>query len=115
MLEASLRQLLEKILSVVSVSLRPGVTKMRVTINLPLTIEQAYVDAAQTKGVSVDVLVTDVLVSHAPGADSLQRPELIEELGVPVLRTGQPLALSVVVGTIDAIRRERDLSALGQC
>ena len=87
---------------------------MTVTINLPLNVEQAYVNAAQTKGVSVDALLRDVLVSNAPGAESAQHPELVEERGIPVLRTGHPLDPSVVNDTLDAIRRDRDLSALGQ-
>jgi hypothetical protein len=87
---------------------------MTVTVNLPANVEQAYLAAARTKGVSVDALVADVLVSHAPLAESSLRPELVEEHGVPVLRTGQPLDPSVVADTIDMIRRERDLSLLGQ-
>jgi hypothetical protein len=87
---------------------------MTVTVDLPPKVEQAYVAAARAKGVSVDVLVADVLVSNAPAADSSQHPELIEEHGIPVLRTGQPLDASVVADTIDMIRRERDLSVLGQ-
>ena len=87
---------------------------MTVTINLPQKIEQAYLTAAQTKGVSIDSLVTEVLVSHAPVAESGLWPELVEEQGVPVLRTGHPLDPSGVNDTLDAIRRERDLSVLGQ-
>jgi len=87
---------------------------MTVTINLPQNVEQAYLAAARTKGVSVDALVTDVLVSNAPVSDSAQRPELIEEEGIPVLRTGLPLEPPVVSDTLDAIRRERDLSVLGR-
>ena len=87
---------------------------MTVTINLPQNVEQAYVTAARTKGMSVDALVTDVLVSHVPMAETAQLPELIEEHGIPVLRTGYPLDPSVVNDTLDAIRRERDLSVLGQ-
>jgi len=87
---------------------------MTVTINLPLDIEQAYLNAAQTKGVSVDALVTDVLVSHVPATESAQHPELVEERGIPVLRTGKPLDPSIVNNTLDAIRRERDFSILGQ-
>ncbi len=86
---------------------------MTLTINLPLNVEQAYLAAARTKGVSIDALVADVLASHAPKAESLQHPELVEELGIPVLRTGQPLDPKVVADTLEAIRRERDLSALG--
>ena len=84
------------------------------TINLPHSVEQAYLTAAQTKGVSVDALVTDVLVSHAPVDEPGPWPELVQEQGVPVLRTGQPLDPSVVNDTIDAMRRERDLSVLGR-
>ena len=87
---------------------------MTVTVNLPQKVEQAYLAAARTKGVSMDALVADVLVSNAPVAESQRRPELIEEHGIPVLRTGQPLDPSVVADTIDMIRRERDLSVLGQ-
>ena len=86
---------------------------MTVTINLPQNVEQAYLSAARTKGVSVDALLTDVLVSHVPASDSTQRPEMVEERGIPVLRTGQPLDPSIVADTLDAIRRERDLSVLG--
>ena len=87
---------------------------MTVTINLPQNVERAYLSAAQTKGVSVDTLLTDVLVSHVPATESVQRPELVEERGIPVLRTGHPLDPSIVNDTLDAIRRERDFSVLGQ-
>jgi hypothetical protein len=87
---------------------------MTVTINLPKNVEQAYAAAARDKGVTVDALVTDVLVSHVPMAEANQRPELVEENGIPVLRTGQPLDPAIVNDTLDIIRRERDLSVLGQ-
>ena len=87
---------------------------MTLTINLPQDVEYAYLTEARSKGISIDSLVQDVLVSHAPGADSLRHPELVEEFGISVLRTGQPLDPKVVSETLDAIRRERDLSALGQ-
>ncbi len=87
---------------------------MTVTIHLPQNIEQAYLNAARTKGVSLDALVTDVLVSHVPAAASAEHPELVEERGIPVLRTGKPLNPTIVNDTIDAIRRERDFSVLGQ-
>jgi hypothetical protein len=90
---------------------------MTVTINLPHNVEQAYVAAAATKGVSIDALVTDVLVSHVPLAEAVQCivecPELVEEQGVFVLRTGQPIDASVVNDMLDTIRRERDLLVLG--
>ena len=87
---------------------------MTLNVHLPEKVEQAYQAAARTKGVSVDTLVADVLVSHAPPAESAASPVLFEEHGIPVLRSGQPLDPSVVADTIDAIRRERDLSLLGQ-
>ena len=91
---------------------------MTVTVNLPRNVEQAYLIAARAKGVSVDALVSDVLLSHVPVADagpqaSLPAPQLIEERGVTVLRTGQPLSASVVNDTLESIRRERDFAALG--
>ena len=85
---------------------------MTLTVNLPQQVEQAYLAAARTRGVSVDALVADLLVSNAPLAESLQHPELIEELGIPVLRTGQPIDPSVVADTLDRIRQERDVSVL---
>ena len=91
---------------------------MTVTINLPQNVEQAYLIAARAKGVSVDTLVSDVLLSHVPVAEAGQQspvsgPQLIEEYGVTVLRTGQPLSASVVADTLESIRRERDFAALG--
>ena len=67
---------------------------MTVTVNLPRNVEQAYLIAARAKGVSVDALVSDVLLSHVPVAEAGQQatasgPQLIEEHGVAVLRTGQ--------------------------
>lgn len=87
---------------------------MTVNLNLPARVEQAYLTAAQANGVSLDVLVSDVLLSH-PIADSgtaSEGPELIEELGIPVLRTGRPIAISAVDDTLNEIRRERDLAVL---
>lgn len=87
---------------------------MTVTVKLPQSVEQAYVTAARTKGVSLAALVSDVLVSHAPVNESPKQAELVEEFGIPVLRTGVPLDPAVVCDTIDWVRRERDLSILGQ-
>ena len=87
---------------------------MIVTIHLPQKVEEAYCAAAGTKGASIDALVADVLVFNAPVAESSQYPEFIDEYGIPVLRTGQPLDPSVVAETIALIRRERDLTAVGQ-
>ncbi len=83
---------------------------MSLTIELPKSVEQAYLSAAKDKGVSIDALVTDVLVRHL----NFETPELIEELGIQVLRTGQPIEVAVVRETLETIRRERDLTLLGQ-
>lgn len=83
-------------------------------VNLPQKVEQAYLAAARTKGISVDTLVAEVLVSNAPVAESAHHPELIEESGIPVLRVGQPLDPLIVADTIDMIRLGRDLSILGR-
>ena len=91
---------------------------MTVTINLPEQVEQAYLDAAQAKGVSVDAFLSEVLRWLAPVYESVQEPEspgaeLVEEQGVMVLRTGHPMPPSLIDDTIELIRRERDLAALG--
>lgn len=85
---------------------------MAMTIHLPDSVEQAYAAVARRKGVSIDVLVTDILVSNMPATEPLTGPELVEENGVPVLRAGCPIEPSIVNDTLDAIRWERDLSAL---
>lgn len=87
---------------------------MTVTVQLPPNVEQAYLSAAKEMGVSLDTLVADVLLSHVPVTDPLSVPKLIEENGIPVLRTGQPLDPQIVAETMMQIRKERDLSALGQ-
>lgn len=48
--------------------------------------------------------------SEAGGCSSAQ---LEYEDGVPVLRTGKPISISVIDETLDEIRRERDHSILG--
>ena len=92
---------------------------MTLTLNLPEQIEQAYRIVAQSKGVSIDALVSDLLLLHVPVVESQEQvvssePHLIEEFGISVLRTGYPMELSVINETLDLIRRERDLVALGQ-
>ena len=91
---------------------------MAVTIHLPQNVEDAYLIAAQAKGMSLDMLVSDVLLSHVPVTETQQRdlpsgPQLIEEHGVTVLHTGQPLSASTVNDVLESIRREREFAALG--
>ena len=94
---------------------------MTVTLNLPQDIERAFLAEAQARGLSLDEFISDMLRSRvsAPdgsvrSANAVFRPLLLErEDGVPVLRTGQPIAPSIVDDTLDLIRRERELSMLG--
>ena len=92
---------------------------MTLILNLPEQIEKAYRIVAQSKGVSIDVLVSNLLLLHVPIVESQERvdssqPQLVEEFGVTVLQTGYPMDQSVINETLDLIRRERDLVALGQ-
>ncbi len=92
---------------------------MTVTVDLPQHIELAYIAAAEAKGVPVDVLVRDVLLSHLCDAQAVPETispahQWVEEDGVSVLRTGQRISSASVDQTLDQIRRERDLTILGQ-
>lgn len=86
---------------------------MTVTVNLPQQVEQAYLAAARSKGVTVDALVADLLVSHAPSAEPPNGLELTNVKGIPVLRSGQPLDPALVAATLEQIRHERDMAVLG--
>ncbi len=91
---------------------------MTVTIHLPQPMEPAYLAAARANGVSIDTLFSDVLISHLPVPETAPRPvfsaaRFIEENGIPVLHSNEPLSASVVDATIELIRRERDFAALG--
>jgi len=44
-------------------------TRMTVTLNLPPAVEQAYLAEAQARGVSVDELVRDVVLSATPQSE----------------------------------------------
>ena len=92
------------------------------TGHLPQRIEQAYLAEAQRKGVSIDSLVADVLLLHAPEAEPTlpitaptlsAKLEFVKEQGVFVLRSGQPLEAAVVDETLHSIRIERESLARG--
>jgi len=87
---------------------------MTVSVNLPHQIERAYQAAAESKGMTVDAFVADILVSNAPIAEASTFAQLVIESGIPVLHTGQPLNLDAISDTIQKIRLERDLSLLGR-
>jgi hypothetical protein len=92
---------------------------MTVTLNLPPDIEQAFQGEAQARGLSLDELLSEMILSRAgaaagePGAAASLSAQLVREEGVPVLRTGQPIEIAVVDETLDRIRREREHAFLG--
>ena len=92
---------------------------MTVTLNLPPEIERAFQGEVQARGLSLGAFLSEVILSRAelvagqsavPASSSAQ---LVREEGVPVLRTGQPIGISVVAETLDGIRRERERTILG--
>ena len=88
---------------------------MTVTLNLPKDVEQAYLAEAQAQGVPLDALVRDVLIAGRPVPAGGTRAALIKlDDGMWALQSGAPLSGDTVNDTIDALRRERDLSNLGQ-
>ncbi len=89
---------------------------MTVTLNLPPNIEQDFIGEAASRGLTPDEFLSEVLVVRAawrhgseatdtePCSDLLQMEE-----GVPVLRTGQPMALQTINDMLERVRLERDL------
>jgi hypothetical protein len=96
---------------------------MTVILKLPPQVEEAFAGEAAAKGLSLDEFVSEVLLAHASeqqqmivGQTSFTQSlsaRLEQEDGVPVLRTGQPITISIIDETLDVIRRERDLASLG--
>ena len=70
---------------------------MTITVKIPQSVEQAYVSAARTKGVSVDALVEDVLVLNAPVAESAQRPNWLRNLASPCFAAVNRLTLRLLL------------------
>ncbi len=93
---------------------------MTVTLNLPPDVEQAFMGEAASKGLTPDQLASEVLLKRAAwqhggvstGAESSSTRLQVED-GVPVLHTGQPMALHVICDTLEQVRLERDLSNFG--
>jgi hypothetical protein len=93
---------------------------MTVTLNLPPHVEQAFIGEAASRGLTPDQFLSEVLLTRAAwqhsrisaGTESSSPPLQMED-GVPVLRTGQPMALQSVNDTLEQVRLERDLSSFG--
>jgi hypothetical protein len=86
----------------------------------PADVEQAFKGEAQARGLSLDEVLSEAILSraeHVAGQSAVAAPlsvQLVREEGVPVLRTGQPMGISVVDETLDRIRRERESAVLGR-
>jgi hypothetical protein len=93
---------------------------MTVTLNLPPDIERAFRCEAQARGLSLDEFLSEVILSRAERVagqftvTASLSAQLVHEEGVPVLRTGQPIGISVVDETLDRIRRERESAIIGR-
>jgi hypothetical protein len=92
---------------------------MTVTLNLPPDIERAFEGEAQARGLSLDEFLSEVILSRAehvagPSETAVSTAQLVLEEGVPVIRTGQPIGISVVDETLERIRRERESAILGR-
>ena len=92
---------------------------MTVTLNLPPDIERAFQNEAEVRGLSLGEFLSEMILSRAGdaagqsvAAASLSARLVLEE-GVPVLRTGQPIGISVTDETLERIRRERERAILG--
>lgn len=93
---------------------------MTVTLNLPPRIEQAFIGEAASRGLTPDQFLSEVLLTRAAwqhggmSTDTESSSALLQmEGGVPVLRTGQPMALQAINETLERVRLERDLSSFG--
>ena len=93
---------------------------MTVTLNLPPSVEQAFIGEAALRGLTPDQFASEVLLTRAAwqhgGVSTAAESSsalLQTEDGVPVLRAGQPMALQVINDTLELVRLERDLSSFG--
>lgn len=81
---------------------------MALTLNLPPDIERAYLDAATAKGVALDLLVAEVLITNLPEVSGL-----VEEDGLIVYKTGAPLPPAYLEDALRSSREERHRQILG--
>lgn len=92
-------------------------SSMAVTLNLPPDSERALQRETQAGGLSLDEFLCEVVLSRAehPARQSVTSlsAQLVLEEGVPVLRTGHTIGMSVVDETLDRIFLEREHGILG--
>jgi hypothetical protein len=93
---------------------------MTVTLNLSPKLEQEFIGEAESRGLTPDELLSEVLLIRAAWqhggvlTDTEQCPALLQmEEGVPVLRTGRPMALQTINDTLAQLRLERDMNNFG--
>ncbi len=89
-----------------------------VTLTLPPDVERAFEAEARARGLSLDEFLSDLIRDHAKeitGQPAVAgSPGRLEwEDGVPVLRTGHAMSISIVDETLDSVRRARERMILG--
>ena len=92
---------------------------MTVTLNLPPEIERAFQGEARARGLSLDEFLSEVVLARSGVArdesavGGFSSGRLMYDEGVPILRTGHAISVSVVKETLERIRRERERAVLG--
>jgi hypothetical protein len=88
-----------------------------VTLNLPPDIEHSLLAEAEARGVSLDALLEMLLrqfaAANQPDQPTTEGTIIQMDDGMWALHSGHPISAETVNDTIDALRRERDLSNLG--
>ena len=92
---------------------------MTVTLNLPPEIERAFQGEARARGLSLDEFLSEVVLARSgvsrdeSAVGGFSSGRLMYDEGVPILRTGHAISVSVVNETLERIRRERERAVLG--
>lgn len=91
---------------------------MTVTLNLPPDIERAFEGEAQARGLSLDELASEVILSRADQVcgeftGASHPAQTVYEHGVPMLRTGQPIGIAIVDETLKRVRLARERAIVG--
>lgn len=88
---------------------------MTVTLHLPPDIEAGLLAEASARGLSIDTLLTTVIRRFVADTVSTAdaQPSLRNEQGAWVLYGGKAMSANLADETLEAVRRERDLTNLG--